>query len=257
MTIILAGLLYLAGDNIAHIFPFNAAVCETCTELVADIGGDLVAFSLILSTIPPVAKKFQQNLLDNTSQPKSKPPELLETLYQLLVYTVYIDQLYTIILSNVTLGLDEFDTEPLCPYGFVVAGIVAFVVVSVFWIGVVSSLLMIYLVRDLKCAVPSDKEHKVGGTILFLLIAIFYTPAYIALDNRWPWVCIAKCHLNRECEKVNSVELCNYESQRLTYLLILSAFTLILILAYIGIHYRCHSSSRSVRNASGQNSEKA
>ena len=56
-------------------------------------------------------------------------------------------------------------------------------------------------------------------------ILALYPPTYIALNNRWPWICAAKCHLKEGGCIKNTMAMCAYVQTRTVLLFLLWGFT--------------------------------
>ena len=180
---------------------------------------------------------------------------ILQALFQMLSYVVHLDGLYIIIQDEVS-ECDDDEEGRSCPIGFVTAGVVSFSVISFLWVGI-SSVLVCKYAHDLDTAkikqrirnkalgvseVYSLRRHvaelcwtrKHLGLFLLWLVLSMYIPAYLALNNAWPWICIARCQLQR-CEASNDgrEERCaHYFNTRVILLFLFGLGTLALLLAY-------------------------
>ena len=180
---------------------------------------------------------------------------ILQALFQMLSYTVHLDELYIIIQDEVSECRDDEDGRS-CPPGFVKAGIVSFAIVSFLWVGI-SSVLVCKYAHDLDTAKIRQRQRNeaIGvnevyslrrravelcwtrkhlGLFLLWLVLAMYIPAYLALNNTWPWICVARCQL-KTCEDSNNCreERCtHYFKTRIVLLFFLGLGTIALLLAY-------------------------
>ena len=189
----------------------------------------------------------------------SKWPKLryliLQALFQMLSYVVHLDELYIIIQDEVS-ECDDDEEGRICPIGLVTAGIVSFSVISFLWVGI-SSVLVCKYAHDLDTAkIKQRKQNKALGVsevyslrrhaaelcrtrkhlslFLLWLVLSMYIPAYLALNNTWPWICIARCQL-QICDASNDgrEERCvHYFNTRVILLFLLGLGTIALLLAY-------------------------
>ena len=189
----------------------------------------------------------------------SKWPKLryliLQALFQMLSYVVHLDELYIIIQDEVS-ECDDDEEGRICPIGFVTAGVVSFSIILFLWVGITSVLVCKYA-HDLDTAkIKQRKQNKAQGVsevyslrrhaaelcwtrkhlslFLLWLVLSMYIPAYLALNNAWPWICIARCQLQR-CETSNDgrEERCaHYFNTRVILLILFGLGTIALLLAY-------------------------
>ena len=205
----------------------------------------------------------QMHHLPTQQHPKSKRsyrrPKLhyliLQGLFQMLSYIVHLDELYIIVQDEVSECANDEEGRR-CPLGFVTAGIVSFVIVSFLWVAIASVLVCKYA-HDLdtakikqrrrnkalgvsevcslrRCAAELCWTRKHLGLILFWLVLAMYIPAYLALNNTWPWICVARCQL-QTCDTSNDgrEERCvHYFNTRIVLLFLLGLGTIALLLAY-------------------------
>ena len=200
--------------------------------------------------------------LPTHQHPKSKEPKgpklrylILQALFQMLAYIVHLDELYIIIQDEVSACGDDEEGRS-CPVGFVTAGIVSFAMVSFLWV-VISSVLVCKYAHDLDTAKIKQRKQNISlgtsevyslrqwavelcctrkhlGLFLFWLVLAMYIPAYLALNNAWPWICVARCQL-QECEATNDgrEERCmHYFNAKIVLLFLLGLGTIALLLAY-------------------------
>ena len=257
-----------------------------------DIRNYLIAFAFLISILPDAIKKYwsilsiandgtnggseahdgdsptvvnsassgaQVHSLPTHQHPKNKRPKLryviLQALFQMLTYSLHLDELYIIIQDEVSACGDDEEGRS-CPLGLVTAGIVWFAMVSFLWVGT-SSVLVCKYAHDLdtakikqrkqnkalgtreayslrRCAVELCCTRKHLGLFLFWLVLAMYIPAYLALNNTWPWICVARCQL-QTCEATNDgrEERCmHYFNTRIVLLFFLGLGTIALLLAY-------------------------
>ena len=258
-----------------------------------DVRNYLVAVAFIISIIPDAFKKYWNVLLieedcgdggssvandgkssdvvenatsgvklDSPSthhRPKSKKPKLhyliLQGLFQMLSYTVHLDELYIIIQDEVSSCGDDEEGRS-CPAGFVTAGIVSYVIVSLLWVGI-SSVLVCKYAHDLDTVkirqrqrkrvlganeVYSLQRHAIElcwtrkhlGLFLFWLVLATYIPTYLALNNTWPWICVTRCQL-QACDSSSDgrEERCaHYFNTRIPLLFLFGIGTVALLLVY-------------------------
>ena len=180
---------------------------------------------------------------------------ILQALFQMLSYVVHLDELYIIIQDEVS-ECDDDEEGRICPIGFVTAGVVSFSLISFLWVGITSVLVCKYA-HDLDTAkIKQRKQNKAQGVsevyslrrhaaelcwtrkhlslFLLWLVLSMYIPAYLALNNTWPWICIAQCQLQR-CDASNDgrEERCaHYFNTRVILLFLLGLGTIALLLAY-------------------------
>ena len=159
---------------------------------------------------------------------------IVSKLFPMLIFTVQLDQIYTTIAGEVVHQRDDLKDGTLCPRNYVMGGIIFFVAVWVIWIGVVCVVIGRHIL-----ALGSFKdnnryrsiERHVWVLVVWWYLLVLYTPAYIALDSKWPWICAAKCCVQEECI-IDAGELCSYVSSRTTLLVVLFMFTLYLAYKY-------------------------
>ena len=256
ILVLVAGVLYLASDNLAQVAPLGDRLNEYTLFTYEDLRSVLLGISLILGLVPTAATLFAKGLIE---QAGIKKPELIGIwaittirLFPMLMYTVQVDQIYTAIVGEVVHNAKEIKDGTKCPWGYVMAGIVFFVAVSVIWIAVISGGIVIYICQLLKFRKENSNGVglSIGKHITILLISwpilALYTPIYIALDNRWPWICAAKCHVQEECIESDMVAMCGYVRARIVLLVLLCVFTILSTVLYV--FSRCAAVRAAVKN---------
>ena len=290
-TVYLAGAnLSLVASLNLNLFMVIGDTCTTQSPEVRNIRNYLIALAFLISIIPDAFKKYWNVLLieedcgssvanigkssdvvenaangvklDSLSthhRPKSKKPKLhyliLQGLFQMLSYMVHLDELYIIIQDEVS-SCDDDEEGRSCLAGFVKAGIVSYVIVSLLWVGI-SSVLVCKYAHDLDTVKIKRRQRKrvLGtnevynlqqrtielcwtrkhlGLFLFWLVLAMYIPTYLALNNTWPWICVTRCQL-QPCDSSSDgrEERCaHYFNTRITLLFLFGIGTVALLLVY-------------------------
>ena len=229
--VLVAGGLYLAGDNLELVAPLMKHPHGNGHMITyQDLRSILLGLSLVLSLVPTSSKLFSRGLTQKKGPAK---PVLVgiwdmttNRLFPMLMNTVQVDQIYTAIASEVVQHAKEMKDGTKCPKDYVTTGIVFFVAVSVIWVAVVCGVIgkhVCQLRRFNKKNRNKGSRHIVILLIFWPILAL-YTPAYIALNNRWPWICAAKCHLKEGCIE-NTMAMCAYVQTRTVLLFLLWGFT--------------------------------
>ena len=229
--VLVAGGLYLAGDNLVLVAQLGDCLNENTHITYEQLRSILLALSLVLSLVPTPAKQFSKGLTQKKGPAK---PELIDLwdmttyrLFPMLMYTIQVDQIYTAIASEVVQHAKEMKDGTKCPKDYVLEGILFFVAISVIWIVLVCGVIGKHVYQ--LCRFYKENQTKGSRHIVMLLISwpilALYAPTYIALNNRWPWICVAKCHLKEGGCIKNTMAMCAYVQTRTVLLFLLCGFT--------------------------------
>lgn len=232
IMVFIAGGLYLAGDNLALIRQLGDPLNENTHITYEDLRGYFLGISLLLGLVYTFFTQFAGEMVKKGGPEQTVLIGILDMtshrLFPMLMFTVQVDQIYTAIVGEVVHHTEEVTDGTKCPISYVNGGITFFVAVGVIWFAVVCVVIGIPLcqLHNFK----KDNYNKGTGSyiailVIFGIILVLYTPAYIALDNRWPWICIAKCQLEKEECVVNITDMCGYVKARTVLLFLLWAFT--------------------------------
>ena len=243
IIVLMAGGLYLVSDNLALVTMLDDHLTEYTHFTYEDLRSILLGLSLTLGIASTVGKLFSRGLLkkedakkkEDATTPESVPVEILamitNRLFPMMMYTVQVDQIYTTIASEVVHHAKEIKDGTKCPKDYVTEGILFFVAVSVIWIVLVCGVIgkHVYQLRRFYKNNSEGESTSIGRHIVILLIfwpiLALYTLPYIALNNRWPWICAAKCQLEGECIEGNMAAVCGYTRARIVLLFLLWYFT--------------------------------
>ena len=244
--VLMAGCLYLASDNLALVAQLGDRLNENTYLTYEDLRSVLLGASLILGLVPKSVEAFSEGLINKEGV---KKPELVglwdmttNRLFPMLMYTVQADQIYTAIVGEVVHHAKEMKDGTKCPKANVITGILFFVAVSIIWIGVVSGVIIKHIYQlhrfekdNSNRRSPSIRKHISMLVISWPILAL-YTPTYIALDNRWPWICAAKCQVQEECIE-SKMAPCDYVRARIVLLFLLWGFTVCSVFFYFISRY--------------------
>ena len=240
--VLVVGVLYLAGDNLDLVIPLDHdIVLDERTQIkYADLRSYLLGISLVLGLVLIVPKLYGGG---SVAKKGLKRTELVDAadmvvskLFPMLIFTVQLDQIYTTIAGQVVHQRDDLKDGTLCPRNYVIGGIIFFVVVWVIWIAVVCFVIgkhiyTLFSFKENKGYSISTIDKHVMTLVVWWYLLILYTPAYIALGSKWPWICAAKCRVQEVCN-INPEELCTYVKSRSSLLFALSVITLVLAVYY-------------------------
>lgn len=229
ILVLTAGTLYLAGDNLGLV--------DRCLD---DLRSYLLGASLTLAIAPAVYKFYGERLGEDRgfvqSGLRSASELAVDIMFPMLMFTVQIDQVYTTIVGEVSHHKQEFQDGSKCSERDVLASISFFVFVCITWTVVVSC-----VVGKHWCYISKYKRENPNTSIkgqeivlmLFLVVLVLYAPAYIALDNWAPWICVAEYH----CQEGSTVD---YEGVKMYFIVkIVLLFGLSLFTAFLLLVYCC------------------
>ena len=224
--VLILGALYLAADNF-----YLVNVCFTGLRC------SLLAISLVLGIPTIIVRLYGKTLIERPGRTQHElmnaSDMAVQRLFPMLVSTVQIDQIYTTIEGEATNRINESQDGTKCPTLYVIAGIVFFATVCATWIAAVCFVIGKHI-RDIWKFKMKNPDKNINGHMCMLVFSLFilalYTPAYIALDNWWPWICVAKCYF-QECSTDGGQD--NYEVVRVHLLFCLCGLTIILAVVYM------------------------
>ena len=228
IVVLIAGVLYLVGDNLSLV--------DKCT---VDLCSCLLVLSFSVGLIPAVHRHFGEGLGGSPGRAQDKLIDLhemtVDRLYPMLMFTVQIDQIYTALVGVVSHHKQEFHDGTKCPSLYVKICIAGFFFVWISWSGVAGSVIIKHIRYILKFEkanpIRETKRHKII-LVLFGIILFLYIPAYIALDNWAPWICVAKYHF-QEWSTTDYRGVDSYKNAIIGLLIFLSFCTFVLIIFYI------------------------
>lgn len=203
ILVFIAGALYLAGNNLDLYLPLEDHLNE-------NIRSYWLGTSLALGIVPTVFRTFGGGIV---VKPGPRWTKLITSykmvfrkLFPMLMSTVQLDQIYTTIAGEVTYHRKEFQDGTNCSRDNVIAGIIFFIAVCAIWTVAVWGVTAKHIKEfrkfekdNLQKQSDERRNCSICNMWVFWVILIVYTPGYIALDNNWPWICVAKCHLQEEC----------------------------------------------------------
>ena len=205
---LIIGAVYLAGDNLVLV--------DKCLD---NLRGYLLGVSLTAGTMFDVYKSYEEGLGENRGGAKqgliSARALAIDRLFPLLMRTVQFDHVYTTIVHEMSL-YHELEYRSILFFIFVCVSwcIVVLCVIIKSWVDILK-----FKEDGIKC--------QTFILILFLFILLPYAPAYIALDNREPWVHIAKYYYHQ-----STIDQ-RYLAARVALLFLLSIVTAILEVIYM------------------------
>lgn len=231
ILVFIAGALYLAGNNL-----------DLLPQEDHHYANILFGMSLVLGIVPTVLRTFGGGVIVKAGSGQPKLITIYEVvfhkLFPMLMFTVQLDQIYTIIVGEVTHHKKEFQDGTYCSKDNVKVGIIFFVTVCVVWIATVWSVIG-KIIKDIfkfKKATDDIVKAYILALVIFMITLTVYTPGYIALDNNWPWVCVAKCQLQEGCI-IDAEEQCaamtKFANMKVMCLCFLWCLTCMCTLAYI------------------------
>ena len=243
--LLVVGTLYITGDNLDLLIPLelDIVINETTQIRYADLRGYLLGISLVLGLVLIIPTFYGEGLVAKEGHRQNELISIHDMivckLFPMLIFTIQLDQIYTTIAGEVVHQRNEVIDGTLCPRNYVIGGIIFYVAVCLTWIGVVCVVIGKYI-YTLRCFKQDNYYESIEKHIWVLVISIvtlvLYTPAYIALNNKWPWICAAKCKVQEVCI-IDAGELCTYVTWRTTLLSFLSLFTAILAYIYFKAWY--------------------
>ena len=234
IQVLTAGTLYLTGDNLGLV--------DRCLD---DLRGYLLGASLTLAIAPAVYKFYVERLGEDRGcaqwRLRSARELAVDVMFPMLMFTVHVDQVYTAIVGEVSHHKQEFQDGSKCSSRDVLASISFFVFVCFTWTIVVSCVVgkhWCYLSKFKRNNPKKSIKCQIIILMLSLVVLVLYAPAYIALDNWAPWICVAEYH----CQEWSTIDYEGvqwYFKVKIVLLFCLSLFTALSTVVYCCARTHC------------------